>query len=316
MNRTIRIVARPNRVGIDRDIQILMECLSSEWGETTFSPYRSIHALRRYVGSPDPAESIIFLGRITARWLRQAGRYLLIPNQERYPERLVPLLSSVDHVLCKTRHAREIFSHLHPSALYLGFTSMDRRLPEIEPEYDRFFHLGGGSSLKGTEDLLRLWARHPEWPTLTLIWHRRDTLDVVVPPNVDWVEQYLPDSELRALQNQCGIHLCPSRSEGWGHYITEAMSCRAVTLTTDAPPMNELVEPDRGVLVRYSRSESRNLGTNFFVDPDVLEQAIEDLISRPTSEKVELGRSARSWFEMNHARFVQNLSRLCSEMMR
>src|SRR5690606_37592102 len=97
-----------------------------------------------------------------------------IPNQERYARRLVPLLSRMDHILCKTRHAEEIFSRLHPSVHYLGFTSEDRRKGGASPDFSRFFHLAGGSSLKGTATLLSLWERHPEWPELTLVQHRGD----------------------------------------------------------------------------------------------------------------------------------------------
>jgi hypothetical protein len=93
------------------------------------------------------------------------------------------------------------------------------------------------------------------------------------------------------------------------------MSCRAVTLTTDAPPMNELVGPDRGVLVRHSRSMRRKLGTDFFVDAADLERTIQELIGQPAREKAEIGESARLWFDENHARFVQTLNRLCSELI-
>jgi len=184
----------------------------------------------------------------------------------------------------------------------------------IEPDYDRFLHLAGGSALKGTDTLLEAWARHPEWPTLTLLMHRKGAIPATLPENVDLIDRYLPDQELQALQNRCGVHLCPSRSEGWGHYIGEALSCGAVTVTTDGPPMNELVGPDRGVLVPWERSEPRKLGTNFMVGPEALERAVEELLARPVEEKVRLGAAARSWFEENDARFRARIRELWTEL--
>lgn len=37
------------------------------------------------------------------------------------------------------------------------------------PDYNRFLHVRGKSSLKHTHQLLDCWARHPEWPTLTVV---------------------------------------------------------------------------------------------------------------------------------------------------
>ncbi|MEX0892154.1 MAG: glycosyltransferase [Gemmatimonadota bacterium] len=315
MARQLRIVARTNRVGMDRDVRLLADALTALGRQPAFSHYRSINPLRRLYGRPRADETLLFLERVTARWLRSAGRYVLVPNQERYARRLVPLLARMEHILCKSRHAQEIFGALHPSVHYLGFTSVDRALPRADPDYGRFFHLAGGSNLKGTAELLDVWRRHPEWPTLTLVQHGRAAPAEQLPANVERVERYLADDELRALQNACGVHLCPSRSEGWGHYIVEAMSCAAVTLTTNAPPMNELVGPEHGVLVPYRHSEPRKLGYNFHVDPEALERAIADLITRPTAEKEALGRAARAWFEANDRAFRERLARLAAALL-
>jgi glycosyltransferase involved in cell wall biosynthesis len=309
----IRIVARTNRVGMDRDVRLLRDAFDDFASKPAFSHYRSINPIRRFVGRPASDELIIFLERITARWLRSAGHYWLIPNQERFATRLVPLLARMDHILCKTRHAQEVFAGLHRSVHYIGFTSVDRQDASITPDYSRFFHLAGGSTLKGTETLIDAWSRHPEWPELTLVKHRGNIPEL--PPNVRLVSDYLPDEELRSLQNACGIHLCPSRSEGWGHSLVEAMSCRAVVVTTDAPPMNELVTAGRGVPIPWRRAEPRKLGTNYFVDPALLEKAVKRLIEQPAGEKAALGDAARRWFLENDASFAVNLRRVAESLL-
>lgn len=310
MQARTRIVARTNGVGMARDVKILVDAFSAWTTAPTFSRYRSVSPLRRLLDRRDPLETLLFLERITARWLRRAGRYLLIPNQERFPRRQLRLLGRIDHILCKSEHARQIFARHHRSAHYLGFTSVDRRLEGARPDFGRFFHLGGGSSLKGTPMLVDLWRRHPEWPPLTLVWHRRGQSLGPLPGNVELIDHYLPDDELRALQNACGVHLCPSLSEGWGHYIVEAMSCGAVTVVTDGPPMNELVRPQRGVVVPYHRSEPRKMGVNFYVDPARLEEEVARLIGTPEEEKRRLGGRARAWFEANDAAFAARLREL------
>jgi hypothetical protein len=51
------------------------------------------------------------------------------------------------------------------------------------------------------------------------------------------------------MQLESGVHLCVSEREGFGHYLNEARGAAAVVITTEHPPMNELVRPGVGVLV-------------------------------------------------------------------
>ncbi len=124
-----------------------------------------------------------------------------------------------------------------------------------------------------------------------------------VPGNVTLMRTYMDLSDLRRLQNSCGIHLCPSRSEGWGHYISEAMSCGAVVITTDAPPMNEIIDATIGVLVPYGRQETRHLGHCYFVNSGKLIDAITRVLAMGIDAKAELGRAARQRFDENDRQF-------------
>ncbi|RYD44864.1 MAG: glycosyltransferase [Verrucomicrobiaceae bacterium] len=293
------IIGRRNGVGLEQDAALLSRALTAA-GWTV-----EAHAPRDWKVLLNPgkkADVIIHLERVFPVWKLKKAVHFLIPNQERYPVRQVGRLKKVDHILCKSRHAEEIFSRLHPSVHFTGFTSPDRVLGESSPDYGRFFHLAGKSTLKNTEVLLELWSRHPEWPPLTLVQHPSNA-PATVPPNVELLSGYLDADELRALQNSRGIHLCPSLSEGWGHYIVEAMSCHAVTVTTDAPPMNELVQRDHGIVVPYHQDEPRHLGRNYKVDPALLEEAIIALIAAPAEEKRALGNAARKWFLRNDENF-------------
>ena len=128
-----------------------------------------------------------------------------------------------------------------------------------------------------------------------------------VPANVTLLSGYLDDGELKRLQNTCGIHLCPSRSEGWGHHIVEAMSCGAVVVTTDAPPMNEHVTAGCGLAVRAGRSRPRHLGYEFFIDRDALEAAIAGLVSGPADFAQSIGAGARARFEEIDRNFAARL---------
>jgi glycosyltransferase involved in cell wall biosynthesis len=309
--RNALILGRNNGVGLDRDATLLAALLAKRGAEVRTPRLKSLGAL---FASENRADAAFHLERVFPYWKWKTKRHFLIPNQERYPLRHLGRLRWIDHVLCKSRHAEEIFARHHGSVHFVGFSSTDRLIGEQEPDYSRFFHLAGKSTLKNTEALLELWRKHPEWPVLTLVQHP-DNAPTEAPGNVDLISRYVPDDELQALQNQCGIHLCPSLSEGWGHYIAEAMSCRAVTLVTNAPPMNELVDSSRGIVVAYDRSEPRHLGMNFYADPVALEFAIQELILRPQEELRLLGENARRWFVENDQAFHERVTRIIGALI-
>ena len=143
--------------------------------------------------------------------------------------------------------------------------------------------------------MLALWERHPEWPELVLV-QKRQNAPRKVADNVKLITGYVDNSSLRRLQNECGIHLCPSRSEGWGHNLVEGLSCGALVITTDGAPMNEHVRPEFGLLVTAPRAERRHMGTYHFVDMGALGAAITAAIGMPAARKAEMGDLARKRF--------------------
>lgn len=298
------VVGRANDYGLKHDADILIEALATAGA-----------ASRRVGRRPGLAESLLrretadfafHLERVFRPWRHSARVNFLVPNQERFPRRQLPRLACIDRVLAKTHHAHAVFSDLGVATSYLGFASRDRRDPSVVRRRDRVLHLAGGSTLKGSEDILAVWARHPEWPPLILV-QRQANAPSRVPPNVDLRAGYMDDAELRRLQNACAIHLCPSRSEGWGHYLVEAMACGAVVVTTDAPPMNEHVTSESGFLVPVARAEERHLGTNYFIDPDAFETAVASALAMSPELFELMSRRARAAYEKTCSGFAGRL---------
>jgi hypothetical protein len=77
------------------------------------------------------------------------------------------------------------------------------------------------------------------------------------------------------------------------------MSCRAVVVTTDAPPMNEIVDATRGVLCAWSGSTPQRLGTRFEVDPAALEAGVPHALSLDAAARRAVGERARAWYLEN-----------------
>jgi len=325
--KRINIITKDNKGGLTRDASILKEVLANagfrvsvfEVAKPTFSHkahrittylVRLVsHALRRR----PPYDVNLFLENVIPSWFSYARVNCLIPNQEWFKDTARPYLGRFDTVLCKTKNAQEIFSRLGCHTEFVSFTSLDRLDEKHIKNYDLFFHLAGGEAKqKGTKTVVDVWLRHPEWPRLT-VRHRKETF-LGPAPNIVYLTEVIDDRRLCEYQNFCGVHLCPSEAEGFGHCIVEAMSTRGVTVTTNAPPMNELVTTSRGLLVEFNRSEPQRLGMNYHVDPQSLERQIESIIDMDAVTKRELGERARRWYLENDRFFRKRLVEVIGDM--
>lgn len=288
------IIAKNNHYGLTRDAELLADAIRQAGVAVDIAGASDRPIFERLIGRKTVRRAI-HLERLAPQWLSAAHENMLVPNQERFPRRHVGRLGRIDLILAKTIEACAAFAGLGVPIEFLGFSSPDRLDPKVVKNWGRVLHLAGGSTLKGTEDVLALWDKHPEWPELVLV-QKRENAPARVADNVKLIAGYLDDAELRRLQNECGIHLCPSRSEGWGHNIVEGLSCGSLVITTDGAPMNEHVRPEFGLLAAANRTEPRHLGTNHFVEIGALAQAIEEAIAMPWSRKAAMGALARQRF--------------------
>jgi hypothetical protein len=305
--KSINIIATNNGVGLSRDVEIL-SALLADAGFTV-----AVNGILKATGSrlrKLPYDFNLFLEHIFSEALSFARVNCLIPNPEWLREQSQSRLSEIDWVLCKTKHAQEIFQGLGHKTEFISFSSLDRFDAQQPKDYNAFLHLAGSSLQKGTQTVIDVWLRHPEWPPLLVIQNERNqpTIKRIPALNITYLTDYLDDPQLRHYQNTCGVHLCPSETEGFGHSIVEALNCKAVTITTDAPPMNELVTAERGLLAEVHGRQAQRLGVNYYVDPAALEQRVAEVLGMSDETKRRLGENARAWYQANNQFFRRRLT--------
>ena len=318
---TINLIARDNGFGLSRDLRLLRKALAAHGHEVGISAVRrgklrklgyaarvtARGLLQRLRGRAPAAFDVnLMLEHVRSEFFAQARANVLLPNPEWFLPADRAALSGIDCVFAKTMYTQSIFSNLGCRVAFTGFTSEDR-LDASVPRERSFFHLAGRSGTKNTEPLLALWLKHPQWPRLTVVQDRHMAQTPVAAPNIDHRIGHLSDAELRRLQNSHRFHLCPSKTEGFGHYLVEALSVGAATLTLDAAPMNELVSAERGALVPVARTGMQYLATTNFFDDTPMQAAIERLIGMSDAECERLGAAARAWFVDNDRAFPGRL---------
>ena len=226
------------------------------------------------------------------------------------------------YLLCKTKQAYNILSENLPNkeVTYVGFTSMDRFKDGFEMDYNKIIHICGKSPFKGTMQLIKAWIKNPQFPNLKIICNDffgivgdyKTLIEKENCKNIELVDTFIEDSEVETLYNTYGIHICSSKHEGWGHYIAEAKSCKAVVLYTDAPSMNETFTDGYDGISIPCDNNTETYAVNglcpvYMVTVENIETAINKLMQIPIEKRKEIGNNARKSFLQNDIDFQNRL---------
>jgi glycosyltransferase involved in cell wall biosynthesis len=193
-----------------------------------------------------------------------------------------------------------------------GWTSRDfsHTPPPKAKDFRAFLHVRGVSVQKNAEVLVSAWRANPDFPPLTLITSPRD--DFHSSPwarsahNIEIIARELSARELRRYQQSHGIHVYPSYAEGFGHALNEARICGSVLVTTDAPPMSELVrDGNSGFLIPVQPQDVRPLerASKFEVQAAAVARTIRHVLATPPSRLAQFGQSAREPYVRDRLNF-------------
>jgi len=92
------------------------------------------------------------------------------------------------------------------------------------------------------------------------------------------------------------------------------MSCGAVLITTDAPPMDELVSSEEAFLVPHASTEPMGSGVRYIVDQHDLAETIARVWTMPAQLLERIRRAARARYEDGRRLFERRLVRVIEQI--
>jgi hypothetical protein len=318
-NKTIKInlITYNNQYGLTNDMKMLAKLM-----EKTFQKKVEIKLVDFFHYKAPKADINIFLETISKILIKYADINILIPNQEWYYKNWIPYLEEIDYVLAKTNYAYDIFKNIIPSKKenirYIGWKSLDRELQNVRKDYTEFLHLCGRSKHKQTQLMIDYWEK--DFPKLTIVYSpkdvnliQRDDLD-----NIIYKTQRLTDEELLKLMNKCGVHLCCSETEGYGHYIYEAKSTSAVVITTEGPPMKDSIDDTMGFFVKFSKKKplKKHLGSQYIIDENNFKEVIKKIQNTSVDMLKKMGHNARDSYVKQSKYFDETIKNTLNEIFK
>jgi len=260
----------------------------------------------------------LHLESLNINLLKRSKTNALLP----YPEHFFSIdnIDKVDYILCASELCRNLFLDLKYlynfsyEVIYISSTSsIPSKIDIRNLNYEKFLHLSGVSPLKNTRTVLETWLSEPNFPELNLVCldrqeYRscfRECADLISKAqkskNIKIVSQKLSELDKFNLQSNCGFAICPSEAESFGHYINEAKGFGSIVISTNYPPMNELIRPDFGFLLNSTSKTERG----FFSIPlqtfkhVELKRLVNLSINLPLEKKIQMSQNARNSFIKN-----------------
>lgn len=240
---------------------------------------------------------------------------IFIPNQElvnNNDEKMLRLPGKVRLVLCKSKYAQKIFENFKEKfncgwdiANFIFPPVLTSRFYSYQKDRNIFFHPAGKSWMKNTSALINTWQKNPSWPLLIItcsrncIYHHNNVNNVKNNTNIK-VYNFLNKKDLDTLQRHCGYVIMPSSCEGFGHSAYEALENGNLLITTDIPPLNEMLKNEINCMMIKPKSkiylgaknipnfswlegQSKNIGLMGSYCVDIETKDIEDVVNKSMS---------------------------------
>ncbi len=230
-----------------------------------------------------------------------------------YTRETIPFFEIYDFLICNTKRHHSVFNW-HPGAFYIPWgTDINLFKPVqnglVNNNFVTFFHSAGFSpERKGTDLLLQAFARIQGKSKLII--HTQIDLKKTYPSLVSIIDKLLEQGRLElyfqtvsapGLYYLGDVYVYPSRLDGIGLSLPEALACGLAIITSDNPPMNEFFSPEFGRLVKIIDCKPRTDGYYWPVcelDENDLCQQLQYYTDHPELVK-EQKIKARAYAEVN-----------------
>ena len=184
-----------------------------------------------------------------------------------YKENTIQDFRYFDFLICNTKRHYCVLNW-HPQCFYVPWGTdiylfQPKNLAEKINHKLVFFHSMGMSNRKGTKDLIETFIEHKLGSRARLVIHTQIPLETyfeinpneLTQNNIDVILKTVPAPGLYHLGD---IYVYPTRLEGIGLSIYEALSCGLPVIATDIPPVNEIINNDIGKLIEVQSQVTRS----------------------------------------------------------
>jgi hypothetical protein len=305
--------------GVSQDVFVLHGMLVHVFGKDI-----QVRHIPHYYPQCAEAEVNIFIEVVNPSLFMYASKNIWIPNPEWTYKDWKPYLSMVDEVWVKTHEGMKLLSG---NTIYTGWTSIDKTMPDVK-NFNKAIVPTGKNIWRNPRPIIQaymgLQKQKPEvfakLPELHVV-HAPDA--VPLPPLPESLaskiilhSEVMSEESYDALLKECGLCICMSAAEGFGHAVNEAMSAGCILMLSPIDAFEELAPKDTLWVSELKRTPHPQCYGNLFdVDVRSIAETLEDYTELSDYGRIRMSQASRDVYESHHVDFVQRFKGILTQSL-
>lgn len=237
-----------------------------------------------------------------------------------YKEKTIPLFDLYDFLICNTQRHYTVFRNFTncffiPWGTNINIFNTENKIGNLENEITLFHSSGMNPIRKGTDILVNSFKKVNS-QNLKLIIHSQIDLPNNILRKVEQdprIELVIDTVKPPGLYHLGHVYVYPTRLEGIGLTIIEALASGLPVITTNCPPMNEFViDGVNGFLIDVEKYKNRS--DNYYWKESICDiESLRRILQKIADRDVDintLSLSARKYAE-NNLNWIKNSNEIC-----
>lgn len=309
--------------GVSQDVHILHGLIVHAFGQET-----EIRHIPHYYPQCPQAEINFFIEVINPALFLFARKNIWIPNPEWTYQTWEPYARMVDEIWVKTHEADALFSKWNCRKVrYIGWTSIDKVMP-TQKDFGKAIVPTGKNVWRNPRPIIQVYAAIQRQNPM--LFHQLPELHIVhvpeavpLPPLPESLSskiilhsEVMPEKDYDELVQQCGLCICMSAAEGFGHAVNESMSTGSILMLSPIEPFMELAPTNSLWVSELKRTaHPQCLGELMDVDLQSMVETFQYFCAMSPSDRSSMSQKSRDEYETNHTAFIEQMTAVLKESL-
>jgi hypothetical protein len=311
----INIVVPPDS---SQDIQILHGIIAHIFKEDLkirHVPYHHPHC--------EQADINIFFQIINPSLLIYASKNIWIPIPIHTPDTWKPYGKMVNEIWAMTHEIRNIFEDWNPNVKYIGWSSIDKVMPEIK-NYHKGIVPVGSYLWRNPKPLIQAYLKiysinqdlFRALPEMTII-TRLQMPDIPenIAPKFNIIKEIPNEKEYDLILHESGVMVCLSANEGFCHSVHEGMSSGCILIVSPLDSLMEMTKTALWVSEAKTIKHPKMVGNLMDVEVMSICESLKMYANYNFHQKQDISKKMRERYELNHKNFIEKATEVIRESL-